>query len=150
MSANSVTRAATHVGRTLVDGVRSLYVIGLALAGGTAVLAAPALLAATAAAGGQPPISDRSRLFSGLLLVLVPCLVWGLSWVTGGGGRAAGAALLAPGALAVAAAMTYGGSRGVVWLAPVLLPLGLLSARWVAVETRRVVGRWSGVPIAQP
>jgi signal transduction histidine kinase len=90
------------------------------------------------------------HLYAGLLLTLAPCAVWGLSWVTGGGGRAGGAALLAPGVLAVAASMAYGVPHGVLWLTPVLLPLGLLSARWVAAETRRVVGRWSGVPVVQP
>ncbi|MBF9070071.1 sensor domain-containing protein [Streptacidiphilus sp. NEAU-YB345] len=82
-------------------------------------------------------------------------MIWGFSWATGGGGRAAGAVLLLPGVLTVAAVTCYkggppGGHHGVVWAAVLLLPLGVLSSRWVASEHRRLVARWSGTPIASP
>ncbi|MEY9966878.1 signal transduction histidine kinase [Streptacidiphilus sp. MAP12-16] len=158
MSANTVTGAAAQVGRLLAAGLQTLYVVGLAVAGTAALLAAPVLVFATVIGVDDrigPAGGGRFHLIFGLLLAVVPCAVWGLSWATGAGGRAAGAALLAPGVLAVAATTTYGGAppgggHGVVWPALALLPLGVLSARWVAAETRRLVGRWTGVAIEQP
>ncbi|KAB8180627.1 sensor histidine kinase [Microbispora catharanthi] len=69
---------------------------------------------------------------------------------------AGAAALLAAPAL-VLAVLTYGGAlpggdHGVVWLgvAVTLVPCGVLGVRWVAGLTRRLAGKWSGVPIAVP
>ncbi|MQS11605.1 sensor histidine kinase [Streptomyces kaniharaensis] len=90
-----------------------------------------------------------------LLVPTAPVALWALCWATGGGGRATGAALFAPGALAVTATHLYGGAppggrSGSFWLAPAVLVLGLFGARWIAAESRRVVGLWSGRPIPVP
>ncbi|MFE6050959.1 histidine kinase [Kitasatospora sp. NPDC056446] len=150
----AVLRAARRVSGACVDGVRAWYVVTLAVTGLVSLLAGPVLLAA--ALFGP----DESHLFGpgGPLILLVPCgpvALWALCWATGGGGRAAGAALFAPGALAVTATHLYGGaapgSRSVsLWLAPSLLVLGLFCARWIATESRRVVGKWSGRPVPVP
>ncbi|MEZ0066287.1 signal transduction histidine kinase [Streptacidiphilus sp. MAP12-20] len=141
--------------RTLLAPFRVAYLVSLAAAGGAALLATPLLLAARVF-GGQPDAAgDHFHLYFGLLVTLVPCLIWGASWATGGRGRAAGAVLVLPGVLTVAAIAFYpggppGADHGVVWLSPLLLTLGVLASRWVASEHRRLVTRWSGVPIADP
>ncbi|MEV7021909.1 histidine kinase [Kitasatospora sp. NPDC093558] len=149
-----VTRAAARTGGAVVAGVRALYAVTLGVTGLVALLAGPVLLASALFgpedAGGHSP--------GGPLILLVPLAtvaLWALCWATGGGGRAVGAALFAPGALAVMATHLYGGAApsgrsGSLWLAPAMLVFGLLGARWVAAETRRVVGKWSGRPVPVP
>ncbi|MFH9352051.1 histidine kinase [Kitasatospora sp. NPDC017646] len=155
MRAGTIGRVARRVGRACVDGVRAWYVATLAVTGLVSLLAGPILLAS--ALFGP----DESRSFSSpggpliLLVPLAPVALWALCWATGGGGRAVGAALFAPGALAVTAAHLYGGAapgdRSVsLWTAPSLLVLGLFGARWIATESRRVVDRWSGRPVPVP
>ncbi|MFI9162342.1 sensor histidine kinase [Kitasatospora aureofaciens] len=155
MGAEMTGKAARRVGRACVDSVRAWYVATLAVTGLVSLLAGPILLAS--ALFGP----DESRPFGSpggpliLLVPMAPVAAWALCWATGGGGRAVGAALFAPGALAVTAAHLYGGaapgSRSVsLWLAPSLLVLGLFGARWIATESRRVVDRWSGRPIPVP
>ncbi|MEU8923988.1 histidine kinase [Kitasatospora sp. NPDC048545] len=147
-------RAARQMGQALVDGVRAWYAVTLAVTGLVSLLAGPVLLAA--ALFGP----DESRPFGpgGPLILTVPLgpvALWALCWATGGGGRAVGAALFAPGAIAVMATHLYGGAapggRSVsLWLAPSLLVLALFGARWTATESRRVVGKWSGRPVPVP
>ncbi|MFG2848267.1 histidine kinase [Kitasatospora sp. NPDC048296] len=154
MRTGVIDKVAQRVGRACVDGVRAWYVVTLAVTGLVSLLAGPILLAA--ALFGP----DESRPFSpgGPLILLVPMApvaLWALCWATGGGGRAVGAALFAPGALAVMATHLYGGAapgdRSVsLWMAPSLLVLGLFGARWAATESRRVVERWSGQPVPVP
>jgi len=156
MSRSVAARAAARVGLALVAGFRALCVAVLSVAGAAALAAAPVLLVSTMVRGQSPAESGHHvHLLLGLLLGVVPCVVWGLSWATGGGARAAGAALLLPGVPVVAMTTIFGGgppggSRWALWQALPLLPLGLLGARWVAAETRRLVGRWSGVAVARP
>ncbi|WP_256178043.1 sensor histidine kinase [Kitasatospora aureofaciens] len=157
MSTNVVTRAAARVGSTVVAGVRALYVVTLAVTGLVALLAGPILLAA-ALFGPDEAEPFGQRWPGGPLILLVPLgtvALWALCWATGGGGRAVGAALFAPGALAVMAAHLYdgaapGGRSGSLWLAPAMVVFGLLGARWIAAESRRIVGQWSGRPIPVP
>ncbi|WP_234434789.1 MULTISPECIES: sensor histidine kinase [Streptomyces] len=149
-----VGRVARRVGRACVDGVRAWYVVTLAVTGLIALLAGPILLAA--ALFGP----DESRPFGPggpfiLAVPMAPVALWTLCWATGGSGRAVGAALFAPGTLAVMATHVYGGAapggRSVsLWLAPSLLVLSLFGARWIATESRRVVGKWSGRPVPVP
>ncbi|MFD5464051.1 histidine kinase [Kitasatospora sp. NPDC127059] len=154
MRAEEIGRAARRVGRACADGARAWYVVTLAVTGLISLLAGPVLLGAALLG------PDESRPFGlgGPLILAVPLgpvALWALCWATGGGGRAIGAVLFAPGALAVTATHLYGGAapggRSVsLWLAPSLLVLGLFGARWIATETRRVVDRWSGQPIPVP
>ncbi|MGA5816763.1 sensor domain-containing protein [Kitasatospora sp. NPDC094028] len=149
-----VGKAARKVGRACLDGMRAWYAVTLAVSGLVALLAGPVLL--VSALFGP----DESRPFGpgGPLILLVPTgpvALWALCWATGGGGRAIGAALFAPGALAVAATHIYGGAppggrSGSFWLAPAMVVFALLGIRWAAAEGRRVVGRWSGQPIPLP
>ncbi|MER7753850.1 histidine kinase [Kitasatospora sp. NPDC097643] len=152
MSMDVVRGFADRVGRACVDGVRACYVATLAVTGLVALLAGP-VLAAAALIGPEDSHGPGGPM--GLLLAPLPVAVWALSWATGGGGRAAGAALFAPGVLAVMATHFYGGAapggRAVsLWLAPALLVLALFGTRWTATETRRLVGHWSGRPVPVP
>ncbi|MFI2611327.1 histidine kinase [Kitasatospora sp. NPDC018619] len=145
---------ALRVGRACTDGVRAWYAVTLAVTGFLALLAGPVLLA-TALFGPDEPQGLHPGGPLVLALPLGPVAVWALCWATGGGGRAVGAALFAPGAIALMAAQIYGGAApggrsGAAWLAPSLLVLGLFGARWIATETRRTVGKWSGRPIPVP
>ncbi|MBO1416719.1 histidine kinase [Streptomyces sp. FH025] len=154
MRTEVTSRVVRRVGRACVEGVRAWYVVTLAVTGLISLLAGPLLLAAAVFG----PDESRSSLPGGPLILTVPMgpvALWALCWATGGGGRAVGAALFAPGALAVTAAHLYGGAapgdRSIsLWLAPSLLVLGLFGARWIATESRRVVERWSGRPIPAP
>ncbi|MEV7600887.1 histidine kinase [Kitasatospora sp. NPDC089797] len=154
MRAGAIDRAARRVGRACVDGVRAWYVVTLAVTGLISLLAGPVLVGAALFG----PDESRPGGLGGPLVLLVPLgpvALWALCWGTGGGGRAVGAVLFAPGALAVTATHLYGGAapgnRSVsLWLTPSLLVLGLFGARWIATETRRVVGRWSGRPVPVP
>ncbi|MFI6843148.1 histidine kinase [Kitasatospora sp. NBC_00085] len=155
MSTVVVARAATRVGRALVDSVRALYAVTLAVAGAVAAAAAPVLVLAALLGPDDSSAPNRIRAMTGLLLATLPVAVWALSWATGAAGRAAGAALLAPGTLAVTATVIYGGAApsgrsGALLLALPLLMLGVIGSRWVAVETRRLVGHWSGRAIEPP
>ncbi|MEE1782514.1 histidine kinase [Streptomyces sp. SP17BM10] len=151
---NVVTRATARTASAVVAGVRALYTLTLGVTGLVALAAGPILLAAALLgpddAGGRSPGGPLI-----LLVPLGPVALWALCWATGGGGRAIGAALVAPGALAVMATHLYsgaapGGRSGSLWLAPAMLVFGLLGARWGAAETRRVVGKWSGRPVPVP
>jgi signal transduction histidine kinase len=147
--------ADTRLWRTLLAPLRAAYLVALTLAGGAAVAAAPLLVLNASGHAQTDVLGDRLHLWLGLLITAVPCVIWGFSWATGGGGRAAGAVLLLPGVLTVSAVTCYdggppGGHHGVVWVAVLLLPLGILSSRWVASEHRRLVAHWSGTRIASP
>ncbi|MGW2253097.1 histidine kinase [Kitasatospora sp. NPDC001660] len=153
-STNVVAWAAARAGGAVVAGVRALYAVTLGVTGLVALAAGPVLLAAAlfgpADAGGRSPGGPLI-----LFVPLAPMALWALCWATGGGGRAIGAALFVPGALAVMATHLYGGAApdgrsGSLWLAPAMLVFGLLGARWIATETRRVVGKWSGRPVPVP
>ncbi|MFD7452019.1 histidine kinase [Kitasatospora sp. NPDC059827] len=154
MGAGVITGVARRLGRSCADGVRAWYVATMAVTGLISLLAGPIVLGA--ALFGP----DESGHFGpgGPLILTVPLgpvALWALCWATGGSGRAVGAVLFAPGALAVTATHLYGGAapggRSVsLWLAPSLLVLGLFGARWIATESRRVVERWSGRPIPVP
>ncbi|MEU8514434.1 histidine kinase [Kitasatospora sp. NPDC048722] len=153
-STNVVTRATARAEGAVVAGVRALYTVTLGVTGLVSLAAGPILLAAALLG----PDDSGGRSPGGPLILLVPLgpvALWALCWATGGGGRAVGAALAAPGALAVMATHLYGGAApggrsGSLWLAPAMLVLGLLGARWGAAETRRVVGKWSGRPVPVP
>ncbi|MGW7443646.1 histidine kinase [Kitasatospora sp. NPDC054795] len=154
MNAEVLEGLALRVGRACADGVRAWYAATLAVTGFLALLAGPVLLA-SALFGPDDPLD----LHPGGPLILVvpmgPVALWALCWATGGGGRAVGAALFAPGAIALMATHLYGGAApggrsGSLWLAPSLLVLGLFGARWAATESRRTVGKWSGRPIPVP
>lgn len=148
-------KVVRQAGRALVDGVRAWYAVTLAVVGLISLLAGPVLL--TSALFG-PDETQPFRWLGGPLILAVPMApvaVWALCWATGGGGRALGAVLFAPGALAVMATHMYGGAppggRSVsFWLAPAMVVFGLMGARWIATESRRVVGRWSGRPVPVP
>ncbi|MFI8458944.1 histidine kinase [Kitasatospora sp. NPDC085464] len=154
MGVQAVTDVTARVGRACVDGVRAWYVVTLAVTGLVSLLSGPLLLAS---ALFGPEESGRFGP-GGPFILLVPfgvVALWALCWATGGGGRAVGAALFAPGALAVMATHLYGGAapggRSVsLWLSPALLMLALFGARWIAGESRRVVGKWSGRPVPVP
>ncbi|MFB7614662.1 histidine kinase [Kitasatospora sp. NPDC056181] len=155
MSTVVVARAAARVGQALRDGVRALYAVTLAVAGAAAVLAAPVLVLAALLGPDDSSAPNRFRALTAMFLATLPVAVWALSWATGAAGRAAGAALLAPGLLAVTATVIYGGAApsgrsGALLLALPMLVIGMLAARWVAAETRRLVGLWSGTAIAPP
>ncbi|MFJ8626123.1 histidine kinase [Kitasatospora sp. NPDC093550] len=147
-------RVARRVGRACVDGVRAWYAVTLAVTGLIALLAGPVLVASALFGPDEAgPFGPGGPFF--LLVPLAPVAVWALCWATGGGGRAVGAVLFAPGALAVIATHLYGGAapggRSVsLWLAPSLVVLGLFGARWIATESRRTVGTWSGRPVPVP
>ncbi|SOB84875.1 sensor histidine kinase [Streptomyces sp. 1331.2] len=149
-----VAWAARRAVRAFVDGVRAWYVVTMAVTGLIALLAGPILVAAALFGPEEAgPFGPGGPFF--LLVPLAPVAVWALCWATGGGGRAVGAALFAPGALAVIATHLYGGAapggRSVsLWLAPSLVMLGLFGARWIATESRRTVGKWSGRPVPVP
>ncbi|MFE4972468.1 histidine kinase [Kitasatospora sp. NPDC056651] len=155
MDAGALSGLTLRVGRACVDGVRAWYAVMLVVTGFLALLAAPVLLAA-ALLGPDDPRPDFHP--GGPLILAVPMapvVLWALCWATGGGGRAIGAALFAPGAIALMATHIYdgaapGGRSVSVGLAPSLLLLGLFGTRWIAVETRRIVGKWSGRPIPVP
>ncbi|WP_051838050.1 sensor histidine kinase [Streptomyces sp. NRRL WC-3742] len=148
-------RVVRQAGRALVDGVRAWYAVTLAVVGLISLLAGPVLLSA---ALFGPDDTQPFRSLGGPLILAVPMgpvALWALCWATGGGGRALGAALFAPGSLAVMAAHVYGGAppggrSASFWLAPAMVVLGLLGARWTASESRRIVGRWSGRPVPPP
>ncbi|WP_052440860.1 sensor histidine kinase [Streptacidiphilus anmyonensis] len=141
--------------RTLLAPFRLTYLLALTAGGVAALAGGPVLVARHLLAGTPYAPSDHLHLYFGLLVTMVPCLVWGAAWASGGGGRAAGAVLTLPGVLACAAATFYhgetpGGDHGVVLLAPILALVGVFAARWVASEQRRLVGRWSGTPVHTP
>ncbi|MEY9876550.1 signal transduction histidine kinase [Streptacidiphilus sp. MAP12-33] len=146
------TTWGTRLTRTMLAPFRLAYLLALTACGLAALLGGPALGAHHLLSGGLSSPSDHLHVYLGLLITLGPCLIWGASWASGGGGRAAGAVLTLPGVLSVAAAVLYrgdtpGGNHGVVLLGPPLLLLGVLAARWVASEQRRLVGQWWGTPI---
>ncbi|MFJ4191142.1 histidine kinase [Kitasatospora sp. NPDC089509] len=154
MGAGVIDQAVRRVGRACADGVRAWYAVTLAVTGLISLLAGPVLVGA---ALFGPDESQQFGLGGPLILLvpLGPVALWALCWATGGGGRAVGAVLFAPGALAVTATHLYGGAapgnRSVsLWLAPSLLVLGLFGTRWIATESRRLVGRWSGQPVPVP
>ncbi|MFJ2190121.1 histidine kinase [Kitasatospora sp. NPDC087861] len=156
MTTTVLSRATAQVEGALAACVRALYMVTLAVTGLLALLAGPVLL--TAALLGPDDAEPFEHGLGGPLMLLVPLApvaLWALCWATGGAGRAVGAALFAPGTLALMAADLYGGAppggrSGSLWLAPAMLVLGLLGTRWIATENRRVVGRWSGRPIPVP
>ncbi|GAB3983446.1 hypothetical protein GCM10029978_090200 [Actinoallomurus acanthiterrae] len=132
---------------------------GLTLAGAAILLAAPALvldvLLPGAPLSGGPSSGDRLHLWLGLVVTLVPCTALGVRWAAGRAGPTAGATLLVPPVLTIAAILTYGGpppggDHGAVWLAIPLVLCGVLGIRWVAWATRSLVGACCGVPIAAP
>ncbi|SEL91437.1 sensor histidine kinase [Streptacidiphilus jiangxiensis] len=146
---------AARLARTLLAPFRVAYLLALTGCGLVALAGGPVLVVVHLLNAAQSSPSDHLHIYFGLLLTLGPCLVWGAAWASGGGGRAAGAVLTLPGVLSVAAAFFYpgntpGGSHGVVLLTPFLLIVGVLAARWVASEQRRLVGSWFGRPIPNP
>ncbi|MGW3076287.1 MULTISPECIES: histidine kinase [unclassified Kitasatospora] len=154
MNAGVLNGAALRVGRACADGVRAWYAVTLAVTGLLALLAGPVLLA-TALFGPDEPRDFHPGGPLILAVPMAPVALWALCWATGGGGRALGAALFAPGAIALMAAHLYGGAApggraGSLWMAPSLVVLGLFGARWIATESRRTVGKWSGRPIPVP
>ncbi|MFJ3219107.1 histidine kinase [Kitasatospora sp. NPDC086801] len=156
METTVVSSAVAQLGGAVVAGVRALYMVTLAVTGLLALLAGPVLLAAALLGPDDAePFSHRPGGPLILLVPLAPVALWALCWATGGGGRAAGAALFAPGALALMATDIYGGAppggrSGSLCLGPAMLVIGLLGTRWIATENRRIVGRWSGRPIPVP
>ncbi|WP_199807930.1 sensor histidine kinase [Streptomyces sp. NRRL S-350] len=146
--------AAQRVGRACVDGVHACYLVTMAVTGLIALLAGPVLLVAALFGPDDPrPFGPGGPLL--LAVPMTPVALWALCWATGGGGRAVGAVLFAPGTLAVMATSLYGGAapggRSVsLWLAPSLLVLALFGVRWIATENRRTVGKWSGRPVPVP
>ncbi|MEV7938804.1 sensor domain-containing protein [Kitasatospora sp. NPDC088264] len=156
MRTSAVSRAVAQLEGAVVAGVRALYMVTLAVTGLMALLAGPVLLAA--ALLGPDDTEPFAHGPGGPLILLVPLApvaLWALCWATGGGGRAAGAVLFAPGSLALMATDLYGGAppggrSGSLCLGPAMLVLGLLGTRWIATENRRIVGRWSGRPIPVP
>jgi len=151
----------------LVACARGLVFCGLTLAGAAALLG-PAALALAALgllhlgdAGSVTPPAPGTRgqhdvLWLGLAVLLVPCSVAGLRWVTGKTGTSAGVVPLVPPALALVAVLinhgTITGGRTYLCLAlaGLMIPCGVLATRWLAGQTRRLAGPWCGVPIAVP
>ena len=130
---------------------------GLALVGAGSMLAAPCLVmeAGTHAGWGASAGPDRDHLWLALLLSVVPCLVLSARWAAGRTDWAAGGATLLPPVLLLAAVLDYGGvlpygSHEVVWLAVPLIACNILTARWLAVISRRLVQDWCGLAIAAP
>ncbi|RAG82957.1 sensor histidine kinase [Streptacidiphilus pinicola] len=141
--------------RSLLAPFRLTYLLALTFAGLVALAGGPLLLAHHLMDRTHNSPSDHLHVYFGLLVTMVPCLVWGLSWASGGRGRAAGAVLTLPGLMSLASALLYhgdtpGGNHGLVLFAPFMVVVGVFGARWVASEQRRVVGRWSGTPVRDP
>ena len=154
---NLLRRVLLWPGSCIVAAGRWAAFGGLALVGAGSMLAVPSLLveAGTRTGWGDSAGPDRDHLWLALLLSLIPCLVLSARWAVGRTEWAVGGATLLPPGLLLAAVLDYGslfpgGNHGVVWLALPLIACTILTARWLAVTTRRLVGEWCGLAIANP